>query len=75
MPHVNKKKLARERTFFQTPFPHCTLKLERKNFMPQNHSLFRSITYFGGTKNNFTKNALNLTRKIMKMNEYNLEKT
>ena len=70
-----KQKLARKRTFFQTPFSHCTLKLERKNFMPQNQALFRFTTYFGGIKNNFTKNALHLTRKIMKMNEQNLEKT
>ena len=27
-----------------------TLKLEQKNFTPQNHSLFRSISCFGVTK-------------------------
>ena len=27
-----------------------TLNLERKNFTPQNHSLFRSISCFGVTK-------------------------
>ena len=43
LPHVNKKPLARKQTFVQTPFSHSTLKLERKNFTPQNHSLFRSI--------------------------------
>ena len=37
LPHVNKKSLARKRTFVQTPFSHSTLNLERKNFTPQNH--------------------------------------
>ena len=36
LPHVNKKPLARKRTFVQTPFSHSALK----NFTPQNHSLF-----------------------------------
>ena len=31
LPHVNKKPLARNRIFVQTPFSHSTLKLERKN--------------------------------------------
>ena len=39
--------LARKRIFVQTPFSHSTLNLERKNFTPQNHSLFRSISCFG----------------------------
>ena len=50
MPHVNKKPLARKRIFVQTPFSHSTLNLERKNFTPQNHSLFRSTSCFGVTK-------------------------
>ena len=50
LPHVNKKSLARKRIFVQTPFSHSTLKLERKNITPQNHSLFRSISCFGVTK-------------------------
>ena len=50
LPHVNKKPLARKRNFVQTPFSHSTLNLERKNFTPQNHSLFRSISCFGVTK-------------------------
>ena len=50
LPHVNKKPLARKLIFVQTPFSHSTLKLERKNFTPQNHSLFRSISCFGVTK-------------------------
>ena len=29
---------------------HSTLTLERKNFMPQNHSLVRSTSCFGVTK-------------------------
>ena len=45
-----KKPLARNRIFVQTPFSHSTLNLERKNFTPQNHSLFRSISCFGVTK-------------------------
>ena len=50
LPHVNKKPLARKRTFVQTPFSDSTLNLERKNFTPQNHSLFRSTSCFGVTK-------------------------
>ena len=50
LPHVNKKPLARKRIFVQTPFSHSTLKLERKKFTPQNHSIFRSISCFGVTK-------------------------
>ena len=44
------KPLARRPIFVQTPFSHSTLKLERKNFTPPNHSLFRSISCFGVTK-------------------------
>ena len=50
LPHVNKKPLARKRTFVQTLFSHFALKLERKNFAPQNHSLFCSTSCFGVTK-------------------------
>ena len=50
LPHVNKKPLARKRIFVQTLFSHSTLKLERKNFTPQNHSLFRSTSCYGVTK-------------------------
>ena len=50
LPHVNKKPLPRNRIFVQTAFCHSTLKLERKKFTPQNHSLFRSISCFGVTK-------------------------
>ena len=50
-PHVNKTKpLARKQIFVQTPFTHSTLKLEEKYFMPQNRSLFRSISCFGVNK-------------------------
>ena len=48
--HANKKPLERNRIFVQTPFSQSTLKLERNNFTPQNHSLFRSISCFGVTK-------------------------
>ena len=38
LPQVNKKKpLARKRISVQTPFYHSNLKLEQKNFTPQNH--------------------------------------
>ena len=50
LPHVNKEPLARKPIFVQPPFSHFTLELERKNFKPQNHSLFRSISCFGVTK-------------------------
>ena len=46
LPHVNKKPLARNQIFAQTPFSHCTLKLERKSFTPKNHSRFRSTSCF-----------------------------
>ena len=36
LPHVNKQPLARKRIIVQTRFSHSTLKLERKNFTPQN---------------------------------------
>ena len=45
-----KKSLARKRIFVQTPFSHSTLKLELKKFTSQNHSLFRSTSFFGVTK-------------------------
>ena len=44
------KPLQRNRIFVQTPYSHSTLKLERKKFTSQNHSLFRSISCFGVTK-------------------------
>ena len=50
LPHVNKKPLPKNRNFVQTPFSHCTLKLERKKFTPQNHLLFRSSSCFGVKK-------------------------
>ena len=70
LPHVNKKPLARKRIFVQTPFSHSTLNLERKNFTPQNHSLFRSTSCFGVNKDTTT----NLSSKIMKMCEQILKK-
>ena len=48
--HVNKKPLARKRIFVQTPFSHSTFNLDRKNFTPQNNSLFRSTSCFGETQ-------------------------
>ena len=50
LPHVNKKLLARKRIFVQTPFSHTTLNLERKNFTPQNQSLFHCTSCFDVTK-------------------------
>ena len=64
-PHVNKRPLPINRIFVQTPFSHSTLKLDRKKFTPQNHSLFRSNSCFRRDQNHFS----NLTSKIMKMCE------
>ena len=50
LPLVNKKPLPIKRIFIQTQYSHSTLKLERKNFTPQNHWPFRSISCFGVTK-------------------------
>ena len=44
------KPQARKQIFVQIPFCHSTLKLERKNFTPQNHSLFRYTPCFGVIK-------------------------
>ena len=44
LPHVKKEPVARKQIFVQTLFSHSNLKLERKNFTPQNrstHFLFR----------------------------------
>ena len=54
MPHVNKKPLARKRNLAQTPFSHSTLKLERNNFTPQNHSLFLLHFVFRHDQNHYT---------------------
>ena len=45
LPQVNEKPLTRKRIFVQTLFSHSTLKLDRKNFTPQNHSPFRSFLF------------------------------
>ena len=51
LPYVNKKTTNEKKNFcVQTSFSHSTVKLERKNFTPQNHSLFRSNSCFGVTK-------------------------
>ena len=63
--HVNKKPIARNRIFVQTPFSHSTLELERKKFTQQNHSIFRSTPFFGRDQSHYS----NLTSKIMKMCE------
>ena len=70
LPHVNKKPLPIKRTFVQTPYSHSTLKLERKNFMPQNHSLFVLHFLLRRDQNHYS----NLTSKIMKMCEEILKK-
>ena len=44
------KTTSEKRIFDQTPLSHSTLKLERKRFTSQNHSLFRSLSCFGVTK-------------------------
>ena len=55
LPHVNKKPLARKRIFVQTLFSQSTLKLERKNFTPQNHS-------------NLTSDIMKMCEPILKKN-------
>ena len=45
-----KKQLARKRISVQTQFSHSSLKLEQKNFTPQNHSFFCSTSCFGVIK-------------------------
>ena len=64
LPHVNKKPLARERIFVQTPFSHSTLNLEQKPLDFSLHFLFRRY------QNHYS----NLTSKIMKMCEQILKK-
>ena len=44
------KPAARKRIFVHTPFSHSILKLERKNFTPQNLSLLCSTSCFAVTK-------------------------
>ena len=63
-PHVNKKTLARKRIFVQTPVSSSNLKLEQKNFTPENHSFFCSTSCSG-----IIKITTNLTSKNMKMCE------
>ena len=67
LPHVNKKPLARNRIFVQTPFSHSTLDLERKKFTPLAFSLH---FLFRRDQNHYS----NLTSKIMKMCEQILNK-
>ena len=59
-----KKLLARKQIFVQTPFSRSTLKLERKNCSPQNHS-------FHFLLRRDKDHHSNLTSKIMKMCEQN----
>ena len=64
------KTTSEKANFRSTPFSHSTLKLEQKNFTPQNHSLFRSTSCFGVTKITIS----NLNSKIIKMCEQILKK-
>ena len=51
LPYVNKKTTSEKTNIcVQTSCSDSTIKLERKNFTPQNHSLFRSTSCFGMTK-------------------------
>ena len=68
--HVNKKPLARKRIFVQTPFSHCTLKLERKQFHAAKPIAFSPHFLFRRDKNHYSI----LTSKIMKMCEQILKK-
>ena len=40
LPYVNKKPLARERIFVQTPFSHSSLKIEQKNSRRKTTGIF-----------------------------------
>ena len=44
------KTTSEKAIFVQTPFSHSTLKLERKNFTAEKHSLFHFTSCFGVTK-------------------------
>ena len=67
--HVNKKPQARKRIFVQTPFSHCTSKLEKKIYAAK--PLAFSLRFqFRRDQNNHS----NLTSKIMKMCEQILKK-
>ena len=70
LPHVNKKPLARNPIFVQTPFSHSTLNLEQKNFTPQKPLAFSLHFLFRRDQNHYS----NLTSKIMKMCEQILKK-
>ena len=69
LPHVSKKPQAKKEFFVQTPFSISTLKLERTNFTPQNHSLFDPLPAFRLDQNHYS----NLTSKVMKMCEQMLK--
>ena len=70
LPHVNKK-LARKRTFVQTPFSQSTLKLDWKNFHATKPLAFSLHVLFRRDQNHYH----NLTSKIMKMCEQISKKT
>ena len=70
LPRVNKKPLARNRIFVQTPFSHSTLNLERKKFHAAKPLAFPLQFLFRRDQNHYS----NLTSKIMKMCEQILKK-
>ena len=70
LPHVNKKPLARKRTFVQTPFSHSTLKIRDKKCHAAKPPAFSPHFPFRRDQNNYS----NLTSKIMKMCEQILKK-
>ena len=60
------KTTNKKANFFQTAFSHCTLKLERKNFTPQNRNTRFSLHFLFRHGQN---HCSNLTSKIIKMCE------
>ena len=58
LPHVNKKPLPRNRIFAQTPFSHSNLKLEQKNFTPQNAELAYSLHFLFRRDKNHHKQVI-----------------
>ena len=71
LPHVNKNHYREAEFFFQTPFSHSTLKLERKNNHAAKPLAFSLHFLFRRDQNQYS----NLTSKIMKMCEQILKKT
>ena len=70
LPHVNKKPLAGNRIFVQTPFFHSTFELEQKKYHSAKPLAFLLHFLFRCDQNHYS----NLTSKIMKMCEQILKR-